>query len=61
MVGKVGTGFDRATRIDAWKNPQNWKGKLIQIKAYPPSIPGGQVRFPIYNGFADGDIDTVNQ
>lgn len=59
MVGKVGTGFDRATRIDAWKNPQKWKGRMIQIKAYPPSVPGGQVRFPIYNGDADGEIDTI--
>lgn len=59
MVGKVGTGFDRATRIDAWKNPEKWKNRLIQIRAYPPSVPGGQVRFPIYNGYADGEIDTV--
>lgn len=59
MVGKVGTGFDRATRIEAWKNPHNWQNRRIQIKAYPPSVPGGQVRFPIYNGEADGDLDTV--
>jgi hypothetical protein len=60
MVGKVGTGFDRAMRIDAWEHPENWKGKLIQVKAYPPSVPGGQIRFPVYNGMADGDLDRVN-
>lgn len=59
VVGKVGTGFDRATRIDAWKNPKNWIGKLIQVRAYPPSVVGGQIRFPVYNGFADGSIDKV--
>jgi hypothetical protein len=34
--------------------------KLIQVKAYPPSVPGGQIRFPVYNGFSDGDLDRVN-
>jgi hypothetical protein len=60
MVGKVGTGFDRKTRIDARKNPEMFDGKLIQVKAYPPSVPGGQIRFPVYNGFADGELDRVN-
>lgn len=59
IVGKVGTGFDRATRIAAWLHPKKWIGKLIQVKAYPPSVPGGQVRFPVFNGMADGNIDTV--
>jgi hypothetical protein len=60
MVGKVGTGFDRDTRINTWKTPELFNEKLIQVKAYPPSVPGGQIRFPVYNGFADGDIDRVN-
>jgi len=59
MVGKVGTGFLRATRIDAWHHPENWIGQMIQVKAYPPSVPGGQIRFPIYNGFSDGNLDTI--
>ena len=60
MVGKVGTGFDRDTRINAWKTPELFNEKLIQVKAYPPSVPGGQIRFPVYNGFADGELDRVN-
>jgi hypothetical protein len=60
MVGKVGTGFDRETRINARKHPEMFDGKLIQVRAYPPSVPGGQIRFPVYNGFADGEIDRVH-
>ncbi|MNY73186.1 hypothetical protein D3C86_2119170 [compost metagenome] len=59
IVGKVGTGFDRSARIAAWKNPKLFLGKLIQVRAYVPSVPGGLIRFPVYNGFADGSIDTV--
>lgn len=59
FVGMVGTGFDRATRISAWKNPKDWDGRMIQVRAYPPSKPGGQIRFPIYNGSPDGNIDLV--
>ena len=58
MVGKVGTGFLRDERIGAWKDP--WTDRLIQVRAYPPSKPGGQIRFPIYNGDADGELDTVS-
>lgn len=57
FVGRVGTGFDRATRIDSWKTP--WTGRMIQVKAYPPSKVGGNIRFPIYNGEPDGELDTV--
>ena len=58
-VGKVGTGWDHATRAEVWKNPDAWQDRMIQVRAYPPSKPGGHIRFPIYNGEPDGDIDTV--
>jgi hypothetical protein len=59
VVGKVGSGFDRKTRIEAWHAPELWNDKLIQVRAYPPSIPGGQIRFPVYNGEGDSELDTV--
>lgn len=59
MVGKVGSGFDRKTRIEAWHAPEIWNDKLIQVRAYPPSVPGGQIRFPVYNGEGDSELDTV--
>jgi hypothetical protein len=59
FVGMVGTGWDRATRISAWQSPEEWQGKMIQVRAYPPSKQGGHIRFPIYNGEPDGDIDLV--
>ncbi len=57
-VGKVGTGFDRATRIDIHENPNAWLNKIIQVKAMKPTA-SKKLRQPVYNGDADGDVDTV--
>lgn len=61
-VGKVGTGFTREERQHAHANPEDWKGKLIQVKAMGPagSNRQGLLRAPVYNGDADGDIDIVH-
>lgn len=56
-VGKVGTGFDRATREDIFKNQNAWLNKLIQVEAMKPT--GSKLRQPVYNGDADGHLDTV--
>lgn len=56
-VGKVGTGFSRDQRIDAWNNPHNWLGKLIQVSSMGFAV--NALRMPVYNGDADGDIDRV--
>src|SRR5438128_2322227 len=56
-VGKVGTGFDRKTREDIFKHPNAWINKLIQVKAMKPT--GTKLRQPVYNGDADGELDTV--
>lgn len=57
IVGKVGTGFTREERIQAWKNKSAWLGKLIQVQAMTPTA--SQIRSARYNGFADGNIDTI--
>lgn len=56
-VALVGTGFSRAQRIDAWKNPSSWKGKLIQVETM--GVAERRLRAPVYNGDADGDCDVV--
>jgi hypothetical protein len=57
-VAKVGTGFTRNQRIDAWTNPTNWLGKGIQVESMGFSV--NALRSPVYNGDADGDIDTLS-
>lgn len=57
IVCKVGTGFTRAQRIEIWQNQNDWLGRLIQVKAMPPT--GHKLRSPVYNGDADGDLDTI--
>jgi hypothetical protein len=56
-VAAVGTGLDRETRIQSWQNKDAWIGKLIQVK-YLDSV-GTRLRHPVYNGEADGEIDSV--
>lgn len=53
------SGMDHTIRKDAYENPSSWIGKLIQVKALPPLNPGGRLRSPVYNGDADGNLDTV--
>lgn len=57
-VATVGTGFSRAEREHAWQKPEQWLGKLIQVKAMPSTA--RRLRAPIYNGEADGEIDTLD-
>ena len=59
VVANVGTGLDRETRLDIWKNPQKWMHELIQVETMGLAKPGGRLRMPVYNGIADGAIDTV--
>lgn len=56
-VGNVGTGFTRDQRIDIFENPNSWMNKLVQVKAMP-SV-GDKLRMAVFNGEADGDIDTI--
>lgn len=59
-VGQVGTGFDRETRQEIWETratPRSWIGRLIQVKGMDPTA--HKIRHPVYNGSADGDLDTV--
>jgi hypothetical protein len=57
QVARVGSGFSRNERIDAWKNPKSWIGRLIQVETM--GLAHKMLRMPIYNGDADGDIDLV--
>lgn len=57
VVGKVGTGFSRLQRIDAWINPDKWIGELIQVETM--GLAKDMLRMPVYNGDPDGDIDLV--
>ena len=58
-VGKVGTGFDKETREEAFKDPGKWVGQLIQVTSRGVSGPGGKLIAPVYNGISDGEIDLV--
>jgi hypothetical protein len=57
VVARVGTGFSRLQRIDAWEHPENWVGKEIQVESM--GLAKDMLRAPVYNGFSDGDLDYV--
>lgn len=59
-VGDVGTGLTRELREKSWKNKKSWLGRAIQVRAMPPldSI-HRKLRHPVFNGEADGEIDSV--
>jgi hypothetical protein len=59
IVAKVGTGFLRSLRKEIWENKDQWIGRLIQVKAMPTT--SSRLRAPVYNGLADGDLDTVQE
>lgn len=59
IVGKVGTGFSREDRIQMWKNKALMPETRIQVKAMPPTA--SKLRAPVYNGYADGELDTVKE
>lgn len=56
-VANVGTGFTHAQRKEIWENRAAWKGKLIQVKSM--GLAANRLRFPVYNGEADGELDLV--
>jgi hypothetical protein len=58
-VGDVGTGFTRELRQSSWKKPKSWLNRLIQVKAMPPVRQGMKIKMAIFNGDADGEIDTI--
>lgn len=57
VVARVGTGFTRNQRIDAWENPGSWIGKPIQVETM--GVAARMLRMPVYNGDADGEVDLV--
>ncbi len=57
IVGKVGTGLTRELRRLIWLNKPSYMNRLIQVKALPPTA--HKLRSAVYNGDADGDIDTI--
>ena len=57
VVGNVGTGFTREQRRQIWLNKDLWMNSIKQVKAYPPTA--DKLRSPVYNGDADGYLDTV--
>lgn len=61
IVGKVGTGFTREEREDAWKHPEKWMGELIQVTFRDIVRHGGSIIQPSYNGLADGELDRVDE
>lgn len=58
-VAAVGSGFSRAQREEAWRNPSSWVGRLIQVETTGLAKEGGRLRHPVYNGDADGSLDYV--
>lgn len=47
IVGRVGTGFDTATRIDMFQNPQDWIGRVARIRAQD-QFSSGAYRAPAF-------------
>jgi hypothetical protein len=56
-VGKVGTGFSRNQRTEAWEHPELWMGRVIQVSSM--GIAAKALGMPVFNGDADGDVDEV--
>jgi hypothetical protein len=60
VVCNVGSGFTREDRLDAWLHKSKWMGKLVQVKARDIVRSEGLLKAPVYNGFSDGQLDTVD-
>lgn len=62
-VGQVGSGLSRDLREDAFKNPEKYLHQLIQVKTmgFDKDVKTGspRLRQPVYNGYADGNLDYV--
>lgn len=59
-VATVGSGFNHAQRKEYWEHPERILGSLIQVKSVGLEHPGGRLRHPVYNGSADGELDTAD-
>lgn len=57
-VAAVGSGWTKKEREEFWKDPSLILGELIQVKSR--GIAANRLRGPVYNGIADGSIDTIN-
>ena len=47
IVGKVGNGFTDEQRIDMWRNPDKWVGKIAVVEAQD-QYPSGALRMPVF-------------
>lgn len=50
---KIGSGFDQATRILLWENPESLVGKQVTFK-YQEVSKYGIPRFPVFKAFREG-------
>ena len=53
---KVGSGIDLETRIEVWKNPQDYIGRVIKVQYFEETTNqqgGVSLRFPVFLGFRD--------
>lgn len=57
-VANVGSGWTKAEREEYWRHPDKIVGQLIQVKSR--GIAASRLRGPVYNGMADGELDTVS-
>jgi hypothetical protein len=56
-VASVGTGLSHDLRKEIWKNKPAWIGKLIQVKTFGLKV--NRLASPVFNGDADGEVDTI--
>lgn len=57
VVGNVGSGFSRALREEIWAKPEEWVGRIIQVRSR--GIAARRLQEPVYNGDADGEVDRI--
>lgn len=57
IVANCGSGFTPALRKEIWNNKGAWLNQLVQVKTM--GLARQRLRMPIYNGLADGGIDSV--
>lgn len=57
VVANCGTGFTPAMRKEIWENRPEWLGRLVQVKTM--GLARQRLRMPVYNGEADGELDSV--
>jgi hypothetical protein len=57
-VAAVGSGWTKKEREEYWKDPSLILGELIQVESR--GISANRLRAPVYNGIADGSIDTIS-